>query len=301
MRLGIDWGGTKMEIIALSETGEELFRKRVATPRDDYEGCLTAVAGLVEAAEAATAATGTLGVGIPGSLSPATGLVKNSNATWLNGRPLDRDLQAKLGRPVRIQNDANCFAVSEATDGAGAGMDVVHAIIIGTGCGSGIALGGRAHSGANGIAGEWGAITVPWLTPDEYPGPDCWIGHKGAIEYWCSGTGFQADYENRTGAPLNGREIITLKRAGDPAATEIYRAYVSRLGRALAMSANLLDPDVFILGGGMSNMDELYEDLPAAMAPFIFSDQYDTPIKKAFHGDSSGVRGAAWLWGTGER
>lgn len=296
MRLGIDWGGTKMEIIALSEKGMVRFRKRVATPKGDYDGCLRAVAALVADAEAATGKTGTLGVGIPGSLSPATGLVKNSNATWLNGKPLDRDLQELLGRPVRIQNDANCFAVSEATDGAGAGKAVVHAIIIGTGCGSGIAINGKAHSGANGIAGEWGAITVPWMTEEEFPGPDCWIGHKGAIEYWCSGTGFQADYQMRTGTGLKGPDIIALKREGDPLATEFYRAYVSRLGRALALSANLLDPDVLVLGGGMSNVDELYDDLPDAMAPYIFSDSYDTPILKAVHGDSSGVRGAAWLW-----
>ncbi|MCK7613947.1 ROK family protein [Roseibium sediminicola] len=296
MRMGIDWGGTKMEIIALSEQGMVRFRKRVATPKGDYDGCLRAVAALVADAEAATGKTGTLGVGLPGSLSPATGLVKNSNATWLNGKPLDRDLQSLLGRPVRIQNDANCFAVSEATDGAGAGKAVVHAIIIGTGCGSGIAINGKAHSGANGIAGEWGAITVPWMTAEEYPGPDCWIGHRGTLEYWCSGTGFQADYQKSTGTGLKGPDIIALKRQGDPLATEFYQAYVSRLGRALALSANLLDPDVLVLGGGMSNVDELYEDLPAAMAPYIFSDTYDTPILKAVHGDSSGVRGAAWLW-----
>ncbi|MCK7614756.1 ROK family protein [Roseibium sediminicola] len=297
MRLGIDWGGTKIEVIALSDTGEELFRQRCDTPKGDYEGCLEAVRQLVEAAEQATGATGTVGFGIPGSLSPKTGLVKNANSTWMNGKPLDKDLQRVLNRPVRIQNDANCLAVSEATDGAGAGAHVVHAIIIGTGSGSGIAIDGKAHLGANGIGGEWGGITVPWLKPEEYPGPDSWIGHKGVIDQWCSGTGFQADYQERTGTFLKGPDIMALKRAGDETATAVYEGYVSRLGRSLAMSANLLDPDVFVLGGGMSNIDELYDDLPGAMAPYIFSDTFETPIRKAVHGDSSGVRGAAWLWG----
>lgn len=296
MRLGIDWGGTKMEIIALGESGEELFRKRVPTPRGNYAACIDAVKDLVAAAELQTGRSGTLGIGIPGSLSPQTGLVKNSNATWLNGMPLDTDIEQALDRPVRIQNDANCLAVSEATDGAGAGMSVVHAVIIGTGAGSGIAINGKAHRGANGIAGEWGAITVPWIPEEDYPGPECWIGHKGAIEQWCSGTGFQADYQARTNEFRKGTEIIELKRRGDPTAEAVYNAFVSRLGRTLAMSANLLDPDAFVLGGGMSNIDELYDDLPGAMAPFVFSDLYDTKIRKAFHGDSSGVRGAAWLW-----
>ncbi|MCV0428968.1 MAG: ROK family protein [Roseibium sp.] len=296
MRLGIDWGGTKMEIIALDDAGNSLFRKRVPTPRNDYDGCVTAVAELVRIAEADTGLTGTLGIGIPGSISPQTGLVKNSNATWLNGMPLARDLETATNRPVRIQNDANCLAVSEAIDGAGAGMSVVHAVILGTGAGSGISINGRAHRGANGIAGEWGAITVPWLKREEFPGPDCWIGHKGAIEFWCSGTGFQTEYETHSGTSLKGPGIIELKRQGDEVATRIYQAFVSRVGRALAMSANLLDPDVFVLGGGMSNVDELYDDLPKAMTPYIFSDRYDTEIRKALHGDSSGVRGAAWLW-----
>ncbi|MEM9630038.1 MAG: ROK family protein [Pseudomonadota bacterium] len=296
MRLGIDWGGTKIEIIALSGEGEELFRQRVDTPRDDYQGCLSAVKHLVDAAEKATGQHGTLGLGIPGSLSPKTGVVKNANSTWMNGKPLDKDLEAVLGRPVRIQNDANCLAVSEATDGAGAGEHVVHAIIIGTGCGSGIAIDAKAHLGANGIGGEWGAITVPWLKTDEFPGPDSWIGHKGVIDRWCSGTGFQLHYKEKTGTLLKGHEIMALKRSGDTVANEVYEAYFSRLARCLAMSANLLDPDVFVLGGGMSNIDELYEDLQPAMMPFIFSDTFDTPIRKAVHGDSSGVRGAAWLW-----
>lgn len=296
MRLGIDWGGTKIEIIALSNEGSELFRQRVDTPRDDYQGCLEAVKYLVNEAETATSQSGTLGLGIPGSLSPKSGLVKNANSTWMNGKPLDKDLEYVIGRPVRIQNDANCLAVSEATDGAGAGAHIVHAVIIGTGCGSGIAIDARAHQGANGIGGEWGAITVPWLKEDEFPGPDSWIGHRGVIDRWCSGTGFQLDYKEKTGTMLKGHEIMALKRSGDPVASHVYEAYVSRLARSLAMSANLLDPDVFVLGGGMSNIDELYDDLPPAMMPYIFSDTFDTPIRKAVHGDSSGVRGAAWLW-----
>lgn len=296
MRLGIDWGGTKIEIIALSASGAELFRKRVDTPKNDYDGCLAAVKDLVAAAELATGQTGTLGLGIPGSLSPRTGLVKNANSTWMNGKPLDKDLEALLGRPVRIQNDANCLAVSEATDGAGAGAHIVHAIIIGTGSGSGIAIDGKAHLGANGIGGEWGGIGLPWAKDSDLPGPDSWIGHKGVIDMWCSGTGFGWDYHRRTGTALKGREIIALKRQGDEIATKVYQDYVSRLARALAMSANLLDPDVFVLGGGMSNIDELYEDLPPVMLPYVFSDTFETPIRKAMHGDSSGVRGAAWLW-----
>lgn len=297
MRLGIDWGGTKMEIIALSEQGDELYRERVPTPKDDYDGCLEAVVKLVGNAEAKTGQTGTLGLGIPGSISPATGLVKNANSTWMNGRPLDKDLEARLSRPVRIQNDANCLAVSEATDGAGAGGHVVHAIIIGTGSGSGIAIDGKAHRGANGIGGEWGGIGLPWMKEEEFPGPPSWIGHNGVLDMVCSGTGFQWDYHQRSGTALKGHEIIALKREGDPIAVATYEAYVSRLARALAMSANLLDPDVFVLGGGMSNVDELYDDLPGAMLPYVFSDVYETPIRKAVHGDSSGVRGAAWLWG----
>ena len=204
MRLGIDWGGTKIEIIALSNGGEELFRTRVDTPKDDYDGCLQAVKGLVDAAEQATGQTGTLGLGIPGSLSPRTGLVKNANSTWMNGKPLDKDLEAVLGRPVRIQNDANCLAVSEATDGAGAGAHIVHAIIIGTGSGSGIAIDAKAHLGANGIGGEWGGIGLPWLKEEEFPGPESWIGHRGVLDMWCSGTGFQWEYKEKTGTSLKG-------------------------------------------------------------------------------------------------
>ncbi|NRG19324.1 ROK family protein [Rhizobiales bacterium] len=296
MRFGIDWGGTKMEVIALDAAGNEAYRKRVPTPRDDYDGCIRTVVDLVAAAQVETGVAGTVGLGIPGSISPATGLVKNANSTWMNGKPLDRDLEAALGRPVRIENDANCLAVSEATDGAGAGKHVVHAIIVGTGSGSGIAIDGKAHRGANGIGGEWGGIVLPFLREDEFPGPECWLGHRNAIDMLCSGTGFEWDYRESTGRDIRGREIIERMRAGEAEAKATYERYLSRLARAMAMVANLLDPDVFVLGGGMSNVDELYDDLPDAMAPFVFSDQYEVPIHRAVHGDSSGVRGAAWLW-----
>ncbi len=296
MRLGIDWGGTKMEIIALSSEGDEAFRKRAPTPRDDYPACVRAVVELVAAAESATGEQGTVGIGIPGSISPATGLVKNANSTWMNGKPLDKDIEAALGRAVRIENDANCLAVSEAADGAAAGARLVHAIIIGTGCGSGLAINGKANRGANGIAGEWGNIPVPWMSVQEFPGPKNWTGHHGVIDLLCSGTGFELDYRESSGVALKGQQIIELKRAGDETANSVYQRYVSRLGRALALSANLIDADVIVLGGGMSNVTELYQDLPAAMSPYVFSDHYDTPIRKAKHGDSSGVRGAAWLW-----
>lgn len=296
MRFGIDWGGTKMEIIALDAAGNEAFRRRLPTPRDDYEGCIATVVDLVDSAKAATGRSGTIGFGIPGSLSPITGLVKNANSTWMNGKPLDRDLEAALGQAVRIENDANCLAVSEATDGAAAGAHVVHAIIVGTGCGTGIAIDAKAHRGANGIGGEWGGIVLPYLRQDEFPGPESWLGHRNAIDMLCSGTGFEWDYRETTGRDLRGPEIVRRMRDGEAEAKATYARYLDRLARAMAMSANLLDPDVFVLGGGMSNIDELFRDLPKAMAPYIFSDQYEVPIRRARHGDSSGVRGAAWLW-----
>ncbi|WP_310619818.1 ROK family protein [Flexibacterium corallicola] len=296
MRLGIDWGGTKLEIIALSDDGTELYRKRVATPQNDYDGCIRAVMNLVEIAENETGQTGTLGLGIPGSISPSSGLVKNANSTWLNGNPLDKDLEAALGRRVRVQNDANCLAVSEATDGAGVGFKVVHAIVIGTGCGTGISMEGKPLIGANGISGEWGSTPIPWMREEEFPGPVNWTGKPGTIDMLCSGTGFEWDYEDTTGIGKSGREIVSMMRAGDEQAQATYQRYLNRLARAMAMSANLLDPDCFVLGGGMSNVDELYDDLAEAMRPYIFSDGYEVIIRKAKHGDSSGVRGAAWLW-----
>lgn len=296
MLIGIDWGGTKMEVIGLAADGTELVRHRIATPREDYDGSIRAVQDLVAHAEQATGLTGSVGLGIPGSPNPKTGLIRNANSWWLNGRPLARDLEAALGRPVRLSNDANCLAVSEAVDGAGAGAHVVHGIIIGTGHGSGIAIDGKPHDGFQGLGGEIGHYTLPWPKEGETPGPTCWCGRNGCLEMFCSGTGFQADYERSTGSRLAGRDIVALMRAGDPAATATYRRYVDRLARSLALIIDILDPDVFVLGGGMSNVDELYADLPPAIAPYVFSDTVETPIRKARFGDSSGVRGAAWLW-----
>lgn len=296
MLIGIDWGGTKMEVIAIAEDGRELVRHRVPTPREDYDGSIRAVQDLVAHAEAATGRTGTVGIGLPGSPNPRTGVIRNANSWWLNGRALGADLEAALGRPVRLANDGNCLAVSEAVDGAGAGRHVVHAIILGTGHGSGIAIDGRPHDGFQGLGGEIGHYTLPWPKEGEVPGPKCWCGRHGCLDMMCSGTGFELDYERATGTRLSGREIVALKRAGDPAAVASYGRYVDRVARSLALLIDILDPDILVLGGGMSNVDELYADLPPAVAPYVFADEVATPIVKAVHGDSSGVRGAAWLW-----
>jgi fructokinase len=296
MLVGIDWGGTKLEGVALSPEGETLDRRRVATPKGDYDGCIKAIAALVGAIEAETGRTGTVGVGIPGAISPATGLVMNANSTWNNGRPLDRDLADALGRPVRVENDANCFAVSEAVDGAAAGLPVVWGVILGTGAGSGIAIEGRALGGRNRIAGEWGHNPLPWPQGDEAPGPPCFCGQRGCIETFVSGTGIERDHLARTGEGLSGAEIIERMRAGEAGATESYRVYLDRLARGIASVVNVLDPDAIVLGGGMSNIDELYRDLPQSIEPYVFSDRFATPVLKHRHGDSSGVRGAAWLW-----
>lgn len=296
MLIGIDWGGTKMEVIALGEDGTELARKRVDTPRHDYEACVRIVAGLVSHVEAETGLKGTVGCGIPGSANPRTGLIRNANSTWLNGRPLAADLEAALNRPVRLSNDANCLAVSEAVDGAGAGYKVVVGAIIGTGHGTGIAIDGRPFEGGSGSAGELGHVPLPWMTADELPGEQCWCGLRGCTELYVSGTGFSEDYFRATGVRRTGREIVAARRAGEAAAEQTYRRYVSRLGRTLAVMIDLIDPDIVVLGGGMSNIEELPDDLPAAIAPFVFGDGLVTRIARAQHGDSSGVRGAAWLW-----
>jgi fructokinase len=296
MLIGIDWGGTKIEAIALSEDGAVLDRRRVATPKGDYDGCIAAIADLVAQTETATGRRGSVGIGVPGAISPRTGLIMNANSTWNNGRPLDKDLEGALGRAVRVENDANCFAVSEAVDGAGAGASVVWGVIIGTGAGSGIAVDGRALGGRNRIAGEWGHNPLPRPKDDERPGPPCYCGREGCNETFVSGTGFARDYRERTGEALTGPEIVTRLRAGEPAARAAYAAYLDRLGRAIAAVVNVLDPDVIVLGGGMSNIDELYDDLPAHIEPHVFSDSFTTPVLKHRHGDSSGVRGAAWLW-----
>jgi fructokinase len=296
MLIGIDWGGTKIEAIALSREGATLARERVATPQGDYEACLQAAAGLVIGIEARLGATGSVGLGIPGAISPATGLVKNANSTWLNGRPLQADVERALARPVRIENDANCLAVSEAADGAGAGARVVWAIIVGTGAGSGIAVDGRALSGRHRIAGEWGHTPLPRPDADEWPGLPCWCGRRGCLELYVSGTGFAADHARATGRTWRAEEIVDAMRSGDEGAAAAYRRLADRLARGLAQGVNLLDPDAIVLGGGLSDVDEFVHDLPDLIAPHVFSDAFTTPVRRSMHGASSGVRGAAWLW-----
>jgi fructokinase len=296
MMIGIDFGGTKIEGIVMDEAGTELARRRIPTPRDDYGGSIAAVSDLVRALESGLPAPASIGIGIPGTISPATGLVKNANSNWLNGKPLLEDIETALARPVRIANDANCLAMSEAVDGAGAGAHTVFAVIIGTGTGAGIAIDRHILTGHQAIAGEFGHIPLPWMTAEEFPGNACWCGQHGCLETYVSGTGFRRDHEKATGRAQASQEVIAAMRAGDAAARASYERYASRLGRGLATIVNVLDPDVIVLGGGMSNVDELYADLPGIIGRYVFSDAFTTPIRRNVHGDSSGVRGAAWLW-----
>lgn len=296
VRIGIDLGGTKIEALAIDHQGTELARHRVDTPRDDYDGTIAAMVGLVHLLESKIGMQGSVGAGIPGSISGKTGLVKNANSTWLNGRALDKDLSAALGREVRIANDANCLAVSEATDGAAAGKHVVFGVILGTGCGGGVAIGGRVHAGPNGTGGEWGHNPLPWPNDEENPGPLCYCGKRGCMEMWVSGTGLARDYQEATGRPLTAREIIAGFEAGDVDATAAVDRLEDRLARGLANVINILDPDVFVLGGGLSLAKHLYESLPKRLPKYVFGKEADTPILQAKFGDSSGVRGAAWLW-----
>lgn len=299
MRIGIDLGGTKTEVIALDDAGEQRFRHRLPTPREDYQQTIETIAALVDMAEQATGQTGSVGIGIPGSLSPYTGVVKNANATWLNGQPFDNDVSRRLKREVRLANDANCLAVSEAVDGAAAGAQTVFAVIIGTGCGAGVALNGLAHIGGNGTAGEWGHNPLPWMDDDELRYREeipCYCGKQGCIETFISGTGFATDYQRLSGKALKGDEIIRLVDTQDAVAELAISRYELRLAKALAHVVNILDPDVIVLGGGMSNVERLYKTVPSLMKSFVFGGECDTPVRKAQHGDSSGVRGAAWLW-----
>lgn len=296
-RIGIDLGGTKIEGIVLDADGNQRARRRVPTPRGDYAGTLEAIADLVAGLEAETGGgRASVGLGIPGIVSPRTGLVKNANSTWLIGQPFDRDLSARLGRPVRVENDANCLAVSEAADGAAAGAAVVFAAIVGTGVGGGIVVHGRPLTGRNAIAGEWGHSPLPWPGAGELPGPSCYCGKAGCLETFASGPAVAADHERATGDALTAAEIAARAAVGDGAARATMDRLAGRLGRGLAAVVNLLDPDVIVLGGGLSNIPYLYEALPAVVARWVFSDTIDTPIRPARHGDSSGVRGAAWLW-----
>ncbi|EDR5997741.1 fructokinase [Salmonella enterica] len=299
MRIGIDLGGTKTEVIALDDAGEQRFRHRLPTPREDYQQTIETIATLVDMAEQATGQTGSVGIGIPGSLSPYTGVVKNANSTWLNGQPFDSDVSRRLKREVRLANDANCLAVSEAVDGAAAGAQTVFAVIIGTGCGAGVALNGRAHIGGNGTAGEWGHNPLPWMDDDELRYREeipCYCGKQGCIETFISGTGFATDYQRLSGKALKGDEIIRLVDAQDAVAELALSRYELRLAKALSHVVNILDPDVIVLGGGMSNVERLYKTVSSLMKSFVFGGECETPVRKARHGDSSGVRGAAWLW-----
>ncbi|MBD9558387.1 MULTISPECIES: ROK family protein [Ensifer] len=296
MFIGIDWGGTKMEVIALGRDGETRARHRVSTPTSGYDDCIRAVLDLVAAAEQTAGEQGSIGIGIPGSPNPRTGIVRNSNAVLINGKPLGRDLETALGRPVRLANDANCLAVSEAVDGAGKNEHVVFGVIVGTGHGGGLAIDKKVHAGYQGVAAEIGHYPLPWMTQDEYPGHKCWCGKHGCLDMYACGTGVELDYRLTTGGEKRGRDIIEAKRAGDSVATGVYERFVDRLARSLALLTNIVDPDVYVLGGGMSNVDEIYQDVPPRVVNYLFGDTFETPIRKALHGDSSGVRGAAWLW-----
>lgn len=296
MRLGVDVGGTKIEAIALDDEGRELARQRLATPQHDYGATLKAIGTLVLDLEQKTGQPGTVGIGMPGAIDARTGLIKNSNSTWLNGQPLDKDLERLLNRPVRLQNDANCFALSEAVDGAGQGFETVFGVIVGTGCGGGLVIHRAPLSGANRIAGEWGHNPLPAPTLDEYPGPICYCGKIGCVETWISGPGLARDFEARTGKTLTAEDICARADNGDPAALEALEAYQDRMARALSVVVNIFDPDVIVLGGGMSNVARLYDTVPRLMIPHIMSDDPIIRLRQNLHGDSSGVRGAAWLW-----
>ena len=296
IRFGVDFGGTKIEAAALDADGRFLARVRAPNP-GAYEPAIGVIRALLEEAEfEVDARCERLGIGMPGSISPRTGLIRNANSTWLNGRRFGEDLEAALERPVRLSNDANCLALSEATDGAGEGSRVVFAAILGTGCGGGLTVDGRLIEGANGIAGEWGHTPLPWPTGAEVPGPLCWCGRRGCLETYVSGTGLARDHAAAGGVALSAEQIVQAARDGDSAAAASLDRYVDRLARGLAVIADILDPDVIVLGGGLSNVEALYGRLPGAVAPHVFSDAFDTPIRPAVHGDSSGVRGAAWLW-----
>jgi fructokinase len=300
MRIGVDLGGTKIEAVALDDQGTMLTRQRVPTPQHDYDATVGAIAGLVVAIESEAGERGTVGVGMPGALSPATGLVKNANSTWLIGQPLDRDLSARLERPVRFANDANCFALSEAVDGAAAGARVVFGVIVGTGTGGGVVVDRKVLTGPNAIAGEWGHNPLPWPREGEWPGPPCYCGKTGCVETFLSGPGLARDYHAATGEDMAGPEIVARAEAGEEAATASLERYEDRMARALTMVLNVVDPDVVVLGGGMSQITRLYDTVPRIWQEWAFSDRVDTPLRPPVHGDSSGVRGAAWLWGPGE-
>lgn len=296
MRIGVDLGGTKTEVIALSNDGSELFRHRALTPVGNYEESVAIIAALVQEAEECTGMTGTVGVGTPGAVSPASGLMKNCNSVWLNGQPLAQDLTAALGRPVRLANDADCFTLSEAVDGAAQGAASVFGVIIGTGTGGGVVINGQLLNGPNAIAGEWGHNPMPWPRWNERRGPPCYCGKRGCIETFLSGTGLSRDHYNSTRQRLTATEIAQRCKKGDTMAEQTLARYEDRMARALATVINVLDPEVIVVGGGVSNICSLYQRVPKLWGKYVFSDTVATRLLPAKYGDSSGVRGAAWLW-----
>lgn len=295
-RIGIDLGGTKIELIALDAEGGEAFRKRIPTPKE-YQQMLDAIVALVEEAEMTLGEQASVGVGIPGILSPFTGLVKNANSTWINDHALDVDLGDRLKRKVKVANDANCFAVSEAVDGAAKNKGVVFGVIIGTGCGAGIAINGRVHAGGNGIGGEWGHNPLPWMTAEEHHSTSCFCGNRDCIETFISGTGFVRDFCEAGGEATSGIEIAEMMAQGELLAEQAFIRFIDRLARSLAHVINVLDPDVIVLGGGVSNIDAIYSELPSVLPRYVLGRECETPVVKNQYGASSGVRGAAWLWG----
>jgi fructokinase len=296
IRVGVDLGGTKIEAIAVEGDTAVRSRHRVPTPRHDYAATLDAIAAVVAKVETEAGGRGPAGVGIPGAISPATGLIKNANSVWLNGKPLLADLGARLARPVRLANDANCFALSEATDGAAAGAAVVFGAILGTGAGGGVVVGGRVLSGINGVAGEWGHNPLPWPDASESPGPECYCSRRGCLELFVSGPGLRRDHREQTGEDVATEEIVARAAAGDDACEASLRRYESRLARGLATIINIVDPDVIVLGGGMSSVGRRYTRVPAQWTQWAFSDRVDTRLLPPRHGPASGARGAAWLW-----
>ena len=298
IRIGIDLGGTKIAGVALDDQGVTLASRTAATPRGSYQGTIAAIAEIVAAMENEVSADASVGVGIPGSISPSSGTVQNANSTWLNGRPLDRDLSQKLDRPVRIANDANCFALAEALDGAGRGAGIVFGVILGTGCGGGLVVDGKLVNGPMGIGGEWGHNALPWAEPHETPGPQCWCGRRGCIESWVSGPALSIDHERVNGEKISAETIVERAGSGDGPAQDSLDRHVSRLARALGGLINIVDPEIIVLGGGLSQMSHLYERLPEQIAGHIFADEPIITLKPPHHGPASGVRGAAWLWGS---
>jgi fructokinase len=296
LRIGIDLGGTKIAGVVLDGAGAIRAQRRIASPQQDYHATIAALADLVGQLDAEAGRPGSIGIGMPGSLSPATGLVQNANSTWLNGRSLKTDLEARLGRSVRLANDANCFALSEATDGAGAGAKIMFGVILGTGCGGGIVVNGALVDGPRGIGGEWGHNPLPWAAPAEFPGQTCWCGRPGCMETWVSGPGLAADHAHATGETMTAAAIADRAVAGEPASRATLERHASRLARGLAHVVNLIDPHVIVLGGGLSQIGSLYDTLPGLMQHYILADQAQVDIRPPRWGDASGVRGAAWLW-----